>query len=154
MGGAVRGLNSQPRDRDDGRRGKRRPVLLLAAGPSSAVTMGKLSSTWCSANNHCGALSKPPLLSGLHIHLKLAGWIITWQFLKCRALSTFSNGRREQRGGRALGSQENIGQSVLDFFTTGFHLAFKKEGPVKCDSTHLISVKTTEGVTSKISSQC
>lgn len=42
MGGAVRGYNSQPRDGRDGRRGKRRPALLLAGSPSSAVTMGKL----------------------------------------------------------------------------------------------------------------
>lgn len=85
--------------RDDERQGKRRPVLLLAAGPSSAVTMGKLSSTWCSANNHYGALNKLPLLSGPYIHLKLVGWIITWQFLKCRVLSTVSHG--QGNGGEA-----------------------------------------------------
>ena len=52
----------------------------LGWGPSSALTLGTLASTWCSANNRCRALGKLPLLSGRHLHLKLGGWVTTWQF--------------------------------------------------------------------------
>jgi len=54
----------------------------LGRGPSSALTLGKLSSTWCSANNRCRALGKLPLLSGPRLHLKLGGWVTTRQFSK------------------------------------------------------------------------
>lgn len=44
---------------------------MLAGCQSSAVTMGKRSSTWYSAKDHYGAPGKPLLLSGPHLHLKL-----------------------------------------------------------------------------------
>ena len=84
-----------------GRQSKKSPVLLLAWDPSSALTMGKLTSTWCSANKHCGALGKPPLLSGPHLHLKLVGCVTTWQFSKCKDFlqpSAMAKGKGEEAG--------------------------------------------------------
>lgn len=65
---------------------------MLARCQSSAVTMGKLSSTWYSANDHHGAPGKPLLLSGPHLHLKLVDLITTRQF------SAMAEGNGEEAG--------------------------------------------------------
>lgn len=74
---------------------------MLAGCQSSVVTMGKLSSTWYSVNNHYGASGKPLLLSGPHLHLKPVSWVTTWQFSKCKEffqLSAMAEGNGEEAG--------------------------------------------------------
>ena len=83
----------------------------LGRGPGSSLTLGKLASNWCPANDCCRALGELPLLSGPRLHLTPGGWLTTWQFSKgkpCLQPLAVATGKEEAG---LWASHQNICQS-------------------------------------------